>query len=176
MKIQKATLSDFDEIVKLIDDEFTKEGFGFVNRQQIKTEIRKGRVLVAKLLNEICGVRIGIMTMWNLVVSKKYRGNGIGKALVNYRRPTTIRVKSDPVGHLSKNQKKEFVDPTDFYEKLGFIFFDRAYPKNFWAGDTKSGTRIYISKGKIPHIKIYKERGSVFDFRKEAKDANTSNG
>jgi GNAT superfamily N-acetyltransferase len=153
---------DYDAIVSLIDNEFTKEGFGFVNRAQVLTEINKNRVLVAEIDGVICGVRIGINTLWNLVVSKKERGAGIGKALIDHIRPQTIRVKSDPIGHLSNEQKKNFVDPTGFYEKLGFKFWGRTFPKNFWQKGT-NGKGQFHARGELAHIKIYKDLNSVMN-------------
>jgi len=155
MRIRIAQLDDFESIIKLIDGEFTKEGFGFVNREQVKTEIRKKRVMVADIEGTICGCRIGMDTVWNIVVTKEHRGKGIGKALINYRRPSTIRVKNKPVGHLSKAQKDNFPDPTAFYEKLGYKFWGNAYPKNFWqrAGDKA----LFHYSGETAHIAIYKD-------------------
>ncbi len=159
MNIRLATISDFDSIVKLIDNEFTKEGFGFVNRAQIMTEIKKRRVLVAED-NDICGVRIGIDTVWNLAVMAEKRGRGIGKALMEYHRPRTIRVKADPIGHLSKAQRDNFVDPTEFYEKLGYKYWGNSYPKNFWQKG-KDGKGQFHAQGENAHIKIYKDPQSL---------------
>jgi len=159
MKIQKATLRDFDSIVALIDGEFTKEGFGFVNREQIKTEIRKGRVIIALDNNGIIGCRIGLGTVWNMVVSRANRGEGIGRQLIEYSRPHTIRVKNRPIGHLSKEQRENFPDPTGFYEKLGYRLWGNARAKNFWqrAGDKA----LFHSEGELPHIAIYKDPHQV---------------
>lgn len=162
MRIRKATLTDYNNITSLIDNEFTKEGFGFVNRAQIETEIRKNRVIVAVEDDEIIGCRIGIGTIWNIVVGKSSRGNGVGRALVDYIRPHTIRVKSDPVGHLSKKQREEFTEPTEFYEKLGFKFWGRSFPRNFWQRG-KDGKGQFHAIGKIPHIKIYKDPTMIMD-------------
>ena len=160
MDIRTATIDDLKGIIHLIDNEFTKEGFGFVNRNQVETEIRKHRVLIACQQNNIVGVRIGIDTLWNLVVTNSVRGQGIGKALVNHIRPTTIRVKAIPVGHLSKEQKNNFKDPTAFYEKLGFEYWSNKYPKNFWQRG-KDGKGQFHKQGKLAHIKIYKEKNST---------------
>lgn len=155
--IRRATIEDYDNIVKLIDNDFTKEGYGFVNREQIKSEIFKNRVIVALVDDKVVGVRIGMNTVWNLVVCSTKRGNGIGKALIDYYRPQTIRVKSDPIGHLSNAQKDNFVDPTSFYEKLGFELWGLSLPKNFWQkGKDKQG-QFHI-KGAKAHIKIYRDK------------------
>jgi GNAT superfamily N-acetyltransferase len=162
-EVRKAVLDDSTDIAGLIDGEFTKEGFGFVNREQIKTEIGRGNVLVATEDESIVGVRIGLVTMWNLVVTKSKRGKGIGRMLVEYHRPITIRVKSDPVGHLSKAQRESFVDPTEFYETLGYKFGGRAYSRNFWQRG-KDGKGQFHKQGDTAHIKVYKDDGStLFD-------------
>jgi N-acetylglutamate synthase-like GNAT family acetyltransferase len=160
MRIRKATIDDFSDVVALIDSEFTKEGFGFVNRAQIMTEISKNRVIVADDDGEICGVRIGVGTVWNIAVASSLRGKGIGKKLMEYIRPHTIRVKSDPIGHLSKKQKDDFVDPTGFYESLGFKFWGYSYPKNFWQKG-KDGKGQFHVKGEKAHIKIYRDPNTV---------------
>ena len=152
--IRKATMEDYDLIVKFIDHEFTKPGYGFVNRAQIETEILRGNVFV--YVGPI-GVRIGKSKLWNLVTGKAFRGIGIGKKLVNFFKPIEIRGKCDPVGHLSKKQKDEFVDPSGFYEKLGYVEFGRSKGKNFWAGATKEGKRVFVAEGEKSHIKIYKD-------------------
>jgi len=162
MHIRQATIDDFGNIVKLIDGEFTKEGFGFVNRAQIMTEITKRRVIVAEDEGRIYGVRIGLDTMWNLVVSQSQRGRGVGRALVAYHRPRTVRVKTDPIGHLSKEQRKQFVDPTEFYRKLGFRFWGNSYPKNFWQKG-KNGKGQFHIKGDKAHIKIYRDPLTILE-------------
>jgi len=160
MKIRLANLDDFENIIELIDNEFTKEGFGFVNREQVRTEIRKGRVFLALDGSDLLGCRIGIDTVWNMVVSKASRGQGVGKALIEYHRPRTIRVKADPIGHLSKAQRDNFTDPTGFYEALGYKYWGNAYPKNFWQRG-KNGKGQFHSRGETAHIKIYKDPNTL---------------
>ena len=159
MKYRKATLADFRKITDLIDGEFTKEGFGFVNRAQIETEIIKGRVFIADNNGEIVGCRIGADTVWNIVVAKAERGKGIGRQLIEMLRPRTIRVKNQPIGHLSNKQKEEFTDPTPFYESLGYKYWGNSYPRNFWqkAGDKAQ----FHSQGENPHIAIFKDERSL---------------
>ena len=120
MDIRRAKGADLLSIIALIDNEFTKQGYGFVSKAQIETEIYKRRVLIAIEDNKILGCRIGMGTVWNLIVATENRGQGIGKALIEYMRPHTIRVKADPIGHLSIAQRQNFKDPTAFYKKLGF--------------------------------------------------------
>ena len=150
-----ATIDDYENVVKFIDKYFTGEGYGFVNREQIKTEILKKRVIISLDDNGINGLRIGWDRIWNLVVKTDCRGSGIGKELIEFHRPNYIRVKSDPVGHLNKTQKENFVDPTDFYEKLGFVYVGHDYGRNFYAGN-KDGKRLSYAKGDKKHIKLYR--------------------
>ena len=149
--IRKAEVKDLDAIISLIDNDFTKQGYGFVNKAQIETEVYKRRVLVAECDNQLCGCRIGIGTVWNLVVADNIRGQGIGKALIEYIRPHTIRVKADPIGHLSKEQHQNFKDPTNFYEKLGFELWGLSFPKNFWQKG-KGGKGQFHVKGFAPKV------------------------
>lgn len=77
--------------------------------------------------------------------------------------PNTIRVKNEPIGHLSKEQRDNFVDPSGFYEKMGYIFWGKDYGRNYWAGGTKDNKRIYTEKGKVAHISIFKRiKGLLF--------------
>lgn len=156
MIIRKAEFRDLDSIVRLVDDDFTKLGYGFVNKAQIETEIVKKRVVVAEDGETIIGVRIGLSTLWNIVVARESRGKGIGKALIEYARPLMIRVKSDPIGHLSNEQRESFVDPTAFYEKLGYQLWGLSFPKNFWQKGI-GGMGQFHMKGSKAHIKIYKD-------------------
>jgi len=152
--VRKATINDYESIIMLIDGEFTKEGFGFVNGAQVKTEIHRHNVWVAVDGNEVVGCRIGSNTLWNLVVSKARRGEGIGRQLVETAPPQTIRVKAIPVGHLSKAQREAFESPEAFYQALGYHLWGHDYPRNFWqrAGETAQ----YHAKGDVPHILIYR--------------------
>ena len=159
--LRHATLDDFLTIVALIDGEFTKEGFGFVNREQVKTEITKGRVILALDGQEVIGCRIGLGTVWNMVVSKPHRGKGIGRMLIEHHRPHTIRVKNQPVGHLSKEQRENFPDPTEFYEKLGYKLWGNAKARNFWQ---RAGEKaMFHSEGALSHIAIYKDPQQVME-------------
>lgn len=156
MIIRDATITDFEKLTEFVDKYFAGEGYGFINREQLKTEIKKRRVIVAENSTGIVGVRIGWNRLWNIVVHPNYRGQGIGRALIVVHHPEYIRVKSNPVGHLNKNQIANFKDPTEFYEKMGFVYVCDDYGKNFWAGDTKENTRIYMRKGQKKHIKLYR--------------------
>lgn len=158
-KIRKATEKEVKKIVKFIDSTFTKEGYGFVTSAQINTETKRGAVWVAVLEDEtIIGVRIGIDRVYNLAVHPDYRMMGIGRALVEEYRPETIRVKSSPVGHLSKEQLGNFKNPEGFYDSLGYQFVKLDFPRNFWQRG-KGKEAHFHKQGKIAHIKIYRSKG-----------------
>jgi GNAT superfamily N-acetyltransferase len=161
--IRYAHYSDFEKVYKFLDNNFTKEGYGFLHKSQIETEIMKSRVIIAVHENDIVGTRIGIGKLWNMSVSKEYRGKSIGRRLIEFYKPDVIRVKSNPVGHLSKHQKENFVNPEGFYEKLGYKMYGYDYGKNFYAGE-KDGKRIHIQQGEKKHIKIYVKDEEVFLF------------
>lgn len=155
IEIRKATMDDRNDIIALIDGEFTTAGFGFVNGAQVETEIGRHNVWVACNGDEIVGVRVGGNTIWNLVVAKGSRRHGIGRALIDAQPPQTIRVKALPVGHLSKEQREMFESPEPFYASLGYRLWGRAFPRNFWqrAGDKAQ----YHAKGSQQHILIYRD-------------------
>ena len=163
--VRHATIDDYPQVIALIDGEFTKEGFGFVNGAQVKTEIHRRNVWVAEDGGEVVGCRIGSNTLWNLVVSKARRGEGIGRQLVEAAPPQTIRVKAIPVGHLSKAQREAFESPEAFYQALGYQLWGKDYPRNFWqrAGETAQ----YHAKGDVAHILIYRNPETTM-FQSEA--------
>ena len=153
-EVRKATMDDYNGIIRLIDGEFTAAGFGFVNGMQVQTEIRRHNVWVASDGGEVVGCRVGGNTVWNLVVAKASRRRGVGRDLIEAHQPQTIRVKAIPVGHLSKRQREEFESPEAFYESLGFRLWGRAFPRNFWqrAGDKAQ----FHARGDQQHILIYR--------------------
>lgn len=142
-------------IIKFIDLNFAREGYGFVTPGQLRNEMKRDSVFVARLGGEIVGVRIGKNTVYNLCVSKTHRKLGIGKKLLECSVPNAIRVKSKPVGHLSKDQRDNFKNPEGFYERCGFDFSHQDYSRNFFAGDSKTGDRVYYKQGKEKHIRVY---------------------
>jgi len=146
------------DIVKFIDSTFTKEGYGFVTSAQINTEVKHGAVWVAVDSGKIIGVRIGKNRVYNLVVHPDYRGQGVGKALIEAHSPYTIRVKAIPVGNLSKEQKGTFVTPVGFYEAIGYEYDHSDYARNFW--QKAKDKAIFHKIGKIKHIQIFRKKGS----------------
>lgn len=156
VQIRKCKITDFDAVIKCLDDNLSAEGFGFVNKMQVQTEVNRGTVWVADKDGQVVGVRVGKLTLWNIVVDKDYRKYGIGRKLMEVYMPNTIRVKNEPIGHLSTKQKNNFTDPTPFYEKMGYTFWGKDFGRNFWAGGTKDKKRIFTEKGKSAHISIFK--------------------
>ena len=160
--INKAYPSDFDNVVKLLDDVLTVAGYGFCNKMQVKTELDRGSVFVARTSpnpteeQKIIGVRIGFDTIYNLAVHPDWRNKGIGKKLIFELEPTYIRVKSKPIGHLSKKQLKDFVNPEPFYERVGFVFSHNDYGRNFF--QNTNGKAQYHTKGKEKHIAIFRNK------------------
>ena len=146
------------DIVKFIDSTFTKEGYGFVTSAQINTEVKRGAVWVAIMNNEIVGVRAGKNRVYNLAVHPNYRGKGIGRQLIEVHPPDTIRVKTIPVGHLSEEQRDNFVTPVGFYDAIGYEYDHSDYARNFWQ---RGKTKAFFHKiGKIKHIQIFRKKGS----------------
>ena len=167
--IRQANVEEVKDIVSFIDSTFTKEGYGFVTSSQIETETGRRAVWIALDDRVIVGVRIGINRVYNLTVHPKYRKMGIGEQLIRVHPPTTIRVKSEPVGNMSKEQRENFKNPEGFYDSIGYEYSHHDYSKNFWAGETKDGKRkrIYTKQGKNPHIKVYQKKdrkqGDLFE-------------
>ena len=157
--IRKAAVGESKRISDFIDKYFTPEGFGFVTDAQTKTEVMRGSVWIAIDGGKIVGVRVGIERVYNLCVHSDYRGSGIGRELIDVFPPTAIRVKSDPVGNLSKKQKENFKSPEEFYQKLGYNFSHLSRAKNFYAGEKMvdgKKKRILSKEGK-KHIKVYRK-------------------
>ena len=154
--IRKARGDEFDVCVEFLDSILPKEGFGFCNKMQVQTELKRGSVFVAEDAGKIIGIRIGLKTLFNLAVIKERRGEGIGKQLIDVYEPDIIRVKSCPKGHLSKSQLEFFVNPEPFYQKCGFVFASHDYGRNFY--QNTSGTAKYHKKGKEKHIAIYRNK------------------
>ena len=159
MKIRKANNLEVKQVVSFIDSTFTVEGYGFVTSAQIETETKRGSVWIALDGDRIVGVRIGISRVYNLAVKKDYRGMGIGRDLIEIHPPDYIRVKANPVGNLSKEQKANFKNPEPFYKKIGFKFLRSDFARNFW--QRGKDTAHFHKQGKEKHIKIYKNEDPI---------------
>ena len=156
-QIIKANPSMAKDIVKFIDLTFTKEGYGFVTSAQINTETKRGAVWVALNDNHIVGARIGLNRVYNLAVHPNYRGQGIGRQLIETHPPDTIRVKAIPVGHLSKSQIENFTTPVGFYDAIGYEYDHSDYARNFWQrGKAKA---FFHKVGRVKHIQIFRRKG-----------------
>ena len=156
IKIREATEADIPHIVRFVDTHFTREGYGFVTSGQMKTEVRRGAVYLALDGNIIVGSRMGLERIYNLAVHKNYRGQGIGRKLVEIYHPNLIRVKADPVGNLSKTQKENFENPEGFYQSLGYELQGTDYAKNFYQRG-RTGEKAHFHKRGKKHIKIYQK-------------------
>lgn len=111
--IRNATLEDVEQ-VKIIADSNSSE-IGFVLRPALEEAVEKGHLIVAELDGEIlgfCNFNIrkadGVTVIYEICTDYKYRGNKIGKALIDFlQKPISLKC---PVGNESNN----------FYEHCGF--------------------------------------------------------
>jgi GNAT superfamily N-acetyltransferase len=161
--VRKATADEIKQVVRFVDGTFTKEGYGFVTSSQILTETKRGAVWVAVAEGDIIGVRIGLRRVYNLAVHPLYRKLGVGRALLDVQPPEEIRVKSMPVGNLSKEQRDNFANPEGFYEKLGYVYTESDFARNFWQRGKRGERAHYHKEGKIKHIKIYVREDVLID-------------
>lgn len=159
--VRKAEPHEAKEVSRFIDRTFTREGYGFVTSAQVATEAKRGAVFIAEVDGEIAGCRIGLNRIYNLCVRKDIRGAGVGRALVEAHEPEVIRVKSQPVGNLSKAQRENFVVPDGFYESLGYRHAETDYARNFYQRGRSGEPAHFHKKGKVKHIKIYTKSGEL---------------
>ena len=157
--VEKATLKDFAE-VRALFDAYSSGVYGFVPDCRIKRHIREGGVHVVRVNGEIVAAAIGRPgeTLWNIMVKPEYRHAHLGTALVSAVTPEKIRVKCRPHAGMSKEERDSFVDPTPFYERLGYVFEKWDYPRNYYLGkDQVTGKALYITQGEIRSIKIMRK-------------------
>ena len=157
--IRKAAVGESKRISDFIDKYFTPIGFGFVTDAQTKSEVLRGAVWIAIDKNEIIGVRVGKKRVYNLCVHPEYRGQGVGRELINCFPPDTIRVKAYPSDKLSKKQKTEFKSPEEFYKALGYEFSHKSHAKNFWQNG--NGKANFHKTGK-KSILVYTKPDELF--------------
>jgi len=154
IKIRKAYRDEYKKVSEFLDNTLVKEGYGFVTSAQVETECKKRRIFIALDGDNIVGVRTGTDCIYNLAVDSSYRGQGIGMMLIDVCKPYKVRVKAEPIGHLSKKQKEGFKCPRGFYDKAGYRFSHKEKGKNFWSGE-KDGKRIFIKEGEKEHIEVF---------------------
>jgi len=122
IEIRVASESDCEGVVSLLDRELRKRDW-FCPRQIVYrwvtgdngdgTRRRPGIVYVAIRDREIVGVAIGSRrsrVLFTLLVDARFRGLGIGRALVRAVAPFRVRVKRDMTSG----------DPAGFWERLGY--------------------------------------------------------
>lgn len=112
-KIRQAKLEEWENIVAFFDinlHDMYHDG-GFLTIGMIRDKIQRGNVFVAESEAGILGIAVtNGVTLWNLVVDRKYRDVGIGSFMLASIRPKYVRIKC----------KGGFPDPTDFYKKNGY--------------------------------------------------------
>lgn len=115
--VRQATLEDIDAIKKIADK--NSQQIGFVLRPALEENCKKGNLLVAEAIGEILGFcnyntrkKDNTNVIYEVCVDYKYRGNGIGKKLIdNIERPILLKC---PVDNESNN----------FYSAYGFTLID----------------------------------------------------
>lgn len=115
--VRQATLEDIDAIKKIADK--NSQQIGFVLRPALEENCKKGNLLVAEAIGEILGFcnyntrkKDNTNVIYEVCVDYKYRGNGIGKKLIdNIERPILLKC---PVDNESNN----------FYGTYGFTLID----------------------------------------------------
>ena len=107
-------MSDFEEIVEFVDKHLHNPYHdpGFISSGLIRDRIRRATVWMVGSNHLILGIAIGRPNggLWNLVVHKHFRKQGIGSTLVRAVNPRYVRIKC----------KGGLPDPTLFYVKNGF--------------------------------------------------------
>ncbi len=122
----------------------------------------RGGVHVVELKGEIVAAAIGSEggTLWNIMVDPKVRHRHLGSLLVEAVQPQRIRVKCRPHDGISREDKERFVDPTPFYEKLGYVFEGWDYPRQLYHGRARDSFRARIKgKGEKRSVKIMRKLG-----------------
>ena len=121
--IRKANLDDIDKIKEIADNN-THE-IGFVLKPALEEHCKKESLIVAVQGDKVLGFcnynkrkKDGVNVIYEVCTDKKYRGNGIGRALLNsIERPIVLKCPVD-------NESNEF------YKHYGFNLIDVEEGKN----------------------------------------------
>lgn len=159
--VRKAIPEDFAGIRWLFDT-YSSGVYGFVPDARIRTEMQRGGVHVVELDSEIVAAAIGSEggTLWNIMVDPKHRHQHLGSLLVEAIQPQRIRVKCRPHKSMSREEQRRFVDPTPFYERLGFVFEAWDYPRQVTHGRDPLTFKARVKgKGDTKSVKIMRKLG-----------------
>lgn len=135
-------MEDVEQIldeIKAIADSCTKE-IGFVLRPSLKESLLKGTIITVEKNNMVVGfvnfrhrMRDKQTTIYELVVSKEYRNQGLGKKLIEKLIEECIKLNRDFI--LLKCPEDN--ESNRFYKKYGFTFIKKQKGKkrdlNIWA-------------------------------------------
>lgn len=157
--VRKAEPKDFPEIRYLFDTH-SSGIYGFVPHARIKTEMNRGGVWVVEIKGEIVAAAIGKEdgTLWNLMVDPVHRHKHLGSLLIAAVQPEKIRVKCRPHKSMTESERKRFVDPTRFYEKLGYVFESWDYPRQVFLSPAAGAFKgRVVGKGESRSIKIMRK-------------------
>lgn len=157
--VRKAEPRDFPE-VRYLFDTFSSGIYGFVPDARIKTEMNRGGVWVVTIKGEIVAAAIGGegKTLWNIIVDPGHRHKHLGSLLIAAVQPDQIRVKCRPHKSMRESERKLFVDPTRFYEKLGYVFEGWDYPRQVYLGRAAGSFKgRVVGKGESRSIKIMRK-------------------
>ena len=97
LDIVYANESDFDYVYKLSSK--NSKLLGFVHPMEIRDAISKQKIIISKLDGEVCGFCIfnplkknpSMLTVQIICVDDNFRGNGIGKAIIEFLKKTYRR-------------------------------------------------------------------------------------
>lgn len=115
IRIKKVDKGESKRVVDFVDEHLHNlyHDSGFISCGRIYDHIHRGNVWVAKRNGRILGIAIGKKDggLWNIVVHKNFREQGIGSMLIKEIDPAYVRIKC----------KGGLPDPTLFYVKNGYI-------------------------------------------------------
>ena len=121
ISIRHAILSDLDSVKHLADA--NHKSLGFVIRSALVAGIEKQWLIVADYQGEIVEFahyrhrQDNQTTLYELCVQSEYRGQGIGKALINH-----LQSESQDIGKTILVLKMPIDLPASiFYERIGFV-------------------------------------------------------